>query len=258
LTAVGDMRGPATLTAGDLLKDGTNLIETLARAGITARLIGGGAIAVRCPSVLPPSALARTYSDFDIVVSRQGARKLGDELPEIGFRGVDRFNVMNGQTRQLYRRADGIELDVFVGKFKMCHELDLRSRLEIHELTIPLADLLLTKLQVAKLTGKDVSDVTALMLDHDLTEKDEGISLARLREITATDWGWWKTVTDNLGKALQHRHELGLSPDDLERAERIGQALLAELQSAPKSLRWKARAAVGERAQWYEEPDEKR
>jgi hypothetical protein len=32
--------------------------------------------------------------------------------------------------------------------------------------------------------------------------------------------------------------------------------LQAALQAAPKSLRWKARAAVGERVQWYAVPEE--
>ena len=40
----------------------------------------------------------------------------------------------------------------------------------------------------------------------------------------------------------------------------IGTAYLAALgraiEAAPKSLRWKARARVGERVRWYEQPEE--
>jgi hypothetical protein len=32
--------------------------------------------------------------------------------------------------------------------------------------------------------------------------------------------------------------------------------LRAAIESAPKSTRWKLRAAVGERQQWYQEPEE--
>ena len=34
--------------------------------------------------------------------------------------------------------------------------------------------------------------------------------------------------------------------------------LLADLEAAPKSLGWKARARVGERVRWYETPEEAR
>ena len=51
--------------------------------------------------------------------------------------------------------ANRRRLDVFLDRFEMCHQLDLRDRLGLEPPTLPLADLLLTKLQVVETTDKD-------------------------------------------------------------------------------------------------------
>jgi hypothetical protein len=248
---------PSGLQAPGVVDDGRALMGLLAEADVAARLLGGVAVAMRCPSVLPPSPLARSYSDFDIVVSRVGGRSLGGILQQAGFRGADRFNAMNGQTRQLYARPDGVEIDVFVSKFRMCHKLDFKTRLEVDALTVPLAELMLTKLQVIRLTRKDVTDVAGLLIDHELTDDDAGISITRLCAVTGGDWGWWRTVTGNLTKVLDHLPALDLPLPDAARVESATRAILTRMQDSPKSLRWRTRAALGDRVAWYEDPDEK-
>ena len=56
-------------------------------------------------------------------------------------------------------------MDVFVDSFRLCHELSLKKRLNLDPEAISVADLLPTKLQVARLNEKDVSDAAALLLD---------------------------------------------------------------------------------------------
>jgi hypothetical protein len=48
------------------------------------------------------------------------------------------------------------------------HTIDLRDRFELDDATLPLADLLLTKLQIVQLNEKDVLDILALLADHEL------------------------------------------------------------------------------------------
>jgi hypothetical protein len=244
--------------APPIVKDAEDLICELIDGGISARLLGGVAVALRCPAALPPSPLARSYSDLDVVVRRTSRRRLPAVLERLEFRGADRFNAMNGHVRQLYTSKDGVELDVFIEQFKMCHEIDLRNRLEIDDATLPLAELLLTKLQVAELTEKDVRDCVALLLDHELTDDDTGINVTRICEVTGTDWGWWRTVTENLGKVANTVGELGLTQAPAGEATETAQELSTRINESPKTLRWRARARVGDRMPWRQEPDEKR
>lgn len=241
-----------------LVQEAGRLIGQLAEGDVVGRMLGGVAIALRCPAARPPSPLARSYSDLDIVVTRSSRRHLPAALAALEFAAANRFNAMNGHSRQLYTSRDGVDLDVFIEQFKMCHELDLKGRIEIDDTTLPLAELLLTKLQVAELTDKDMRDCVALVLDHDLTAGDTGINVTRICEVISTDWGWFRTVTDNLAKVTAHVRGLGLSAEQADAAAARVEGLLARIDAAPKGLRWKARARVGDRVSWREEPDEKR
>ena len=54
----------------------------------------------------------------------------------------------------------------------MHHTLDFRKRLHLDKYTIPISDLLLTKLQIVKLSEKDVIDVIAILEDHEIGNRD--------------------------------------------------------------------------------------
>jgi hypothetical protein len=119
-----------------------------------------------------------------------------------------------------------------------------------------------------KINAKDIIDAQALLLEHRV-EPGPGdvIDLGRLVQVTSRDWGWYATFMDNLarlmpagvpspsgggqggGAAELPREAAGQIG---ERVATIGQALSA----APKSLQWKARAAIGRRMAWYELPEE--
>jgi hypothetical protein len=241
-----------------VVQDAEQLIGQLAQADVVGRLLGGVAVALRCPAARPPSPLARTYSDLDIVITRPSRRHLSAALTALEFTAADRFNAMNGHARQLYTSRDGVDLDVFIEQFKMCHEIDLKGRIEVDATTLPLAELLLTKLQVAELTEKDVRDCAALLHGHELTDGDAAINVTRICEVTSRDWGWWRTVTENLGKVAAHAGGLGLPAADGDAVAARVDGLLARIESAPKSMRWKARAQLGDRVTWRDEPDEKR
>ena len=104
---------------------------------------------------------------------------------------------------------------------------------------------------------KDLRDICALLLDHPTGGTDqETVNLPRIVQICAEDWGLWKTVTLSLGKARRFCDASDLEPAAkttiIERLNEIH----AALHEAPKSLKWKMRAAVGERVQWYQLPEE--
>ena len=95
------------------------------------------------------------------------------------------FNALHGTERLLFF-DDGNErqVDVFVGGFKMSHEVPVAERLELEPDTLPLAELLVTKLQIAELNEKDVRDALALFHGHGVDERDgDAINSARVAQI---------------------------------------------------------------------------
>lgn len=225
-------------------------------AGGKARLLGGIAVAVRCPSARPGRPLARSYGDIDLITPHQTAPILANALEQLGYQPATRFNLLHGRTRMMFYHANGLHVDVFVDKFVMCHELDLSLRLDGTDTTISLADLLLTKLQVAELNAKDVSDVSALLLDHELRTEPDGINAAVIADLLAHDWGWWRTVTASLRSVDGHAKHLDIPQGSRERIIDRTDELLQLIGATRKTLRWKLRAKAGERFAWREDPEE--
>ena len=134
------------------------------------------------------------------------------------------FNALHGAKRLNFMDpARDRPLDVLLDRFVMCHTLDLRRRLTLEPLTIPLADLLLTKLQVVKVNEKDLRDMVALFADHAVEgEQGDVLDLDRLTSVLGHDWGFEHTVRQNLAhlrESVDHydipaemRELLGIAP----------------------------------------------
>lgn len=232
------------------------IVEAGQAAGVTLRLLGGLAVSIHAPSAALP-ALARPYADFDLATDGR-ARAVEAVLTGLGYRPDQQFNLLQGGTRLLFHEPNGKrQVDVFVGAFEMCHKLPLTERLTLEPLTLPLAELLLTKLQIVQLNDKDLRDICALLLDHPVGAGDaETINAGRVAQLCADDWGLWRTVTGGLDRTAAFAAAAPL--DAAQRAtltERTA-ALRNVLEQAPKSLKWKMRAKVGERVRWYELPEE--
>ena len=167
---------------------------------------------------------------------------------------VDIFNAMNGKERLLfYDNPNGRQVDVFVSSFRMCHEIPLEKRLGVDEDTVPLAELLLTKLQIIELNEKDVRDTVALLLEHEVIDDDTGVNSSHIAELCAEDWGLWRTITRNL-ETLRARLDAYEVDRDLV-SNRVS-LLLERIEAKPKSRTWRIRAKVGERKRWYQLPEE--
>lgn len=149
--------------------------------------------------------------------------------------------------------------DVLLDRFAMCHTIDLRDRFGIDPVTIPPADLVLTKLQVVRMNQKDLLDLTALLADHLLGGEETGsIDLGRLTALLGKDWGFEHTARLNLARLRTSVAGFGL-PEAVSGTvgERIA-GILAALDKGTKSLGWQLRARIGERVQWYEMPEDVR
>ncbi|PKN93480.1 MAG: hypothetical protein CVU44_09005 [Chloroflexi bacterium HGW-Chloroflexi-6] len=235
-------------------------IVTAARAEqIHLRVIGGLAVHYHSQRVRG-HAFVRDYADIDFVVRKHDRRKLEPFFKNFGYVGDRNFNLVNGDRRLLYiHPLTGRHIDIFVGDFEMCHKLPLRDRLDAHPVTVPLAELLLSKTQIVQLNRKDALDLIALLLDNELSFHDETkINLDRILRLCKRDWGLYKTTSINLKRLeeiLLHENP-GLSEEDTKIVlNRIGH-LRKALQSMPTDILWKARDRVGTRLRWYTEVEE--
>jgi hypothetical protein len=247
------MSGVHTGTERDVVDEALRILA--AAADVPLRLLGGVGIAV---AVAQEPLLHRVYNDIDFITARGRGPEAVEVFEQLGYEGDRQFNGLNGHRRLLfYDRANDRRVDVFVGKFEMCHTWPLEKRLTTTDRTIPVADLLLTKLQIFAINDKDQRDIVNLLHGRPLAEGDEeGINAGYIARLCAGDWGLWRTVTMNIERTRGALGRYELSPEH----EGIVVARLDDLRrridGEPKSTKWKLRARVGERVQWYEEPEE--
>jgi Uncharacterised nucleotidyltransferase len=241
----------------DVLEETVRLLAAAEQESIPVRALGGMAVVLHVGELLHP-AFRREIRDLDLATPKRAQRKVDDFLVAQGYTPNGRFNAVHGARRLLfYDEPNGRQIDVFVGTFAMCHEIPLMERLTLEPLTLPLAELLMTKLQIVKLNRKDEFDLYSLLLTHEIGADDnDTINAERISSLCARDWGLYRTFQLNLGRLLD---DIGL-PDlgDDERVlicARIG-ALQEAIEAAPKTTKWKVRARVGDRVRWYEDPDE--
>lgn len=250
-------RGEQHLPPPPMVSAGRSVVEVAAARSVPVRLIGGVAVWLRA-SDQARAALGRSYPDIDLVAHKKQSRQLRSLLEAEGFEPERVFNATHGARRLLYHGPGGWQVDIFLDTFEMSHTLDLGTRLEAEPYTLAAAELLLTKLQIAEVNAKDLSDVAMLLWDHDVASAD-GPWLLNLSPVVtrcAADWGLYTTVTDNLGACAQRLDSLvPAGPDRSRIADRID-SLAEALAAAPKSVAWQLRAKVGRRKRWYELPEE--
>ncbi len=246
------------MTEPDPVDEGRRLVQSAREAGIPVRLVGGVAIGLRAPSV-SEARPERTYHDIDIAAERATGRELAALLEEHGYTPHRRFNTLAGGRLLFHDERYDRRLDVFLDRIEMCHTLEFRHRLSQDPETLTVADLLLSKLQIVRLTERDVVDLTALLAEHSPSRNGSDLDTEIIESVCCADWGWWRTATGNL-QALSERWSAappGPGPDP-GAAREHAEALLHELEIAPKTLRWKMRSRIGERMAWYQDPEEVR
>ncbi len=255
------MNDSPSLPLADLRLEALRLLETAASAHITLRLFGGMAVHLRCPSTLTPG-LSRHYGDLDFITDWASLGHIETFFQDAGYVPDRRLNTLYGDRRQLfYDETNHRQVDILVDEFEMCHLIPLTKRLKVDQQTLPLAELLLTKIQIVEMNEKDVLDTCAILLDHELGDGDgETINTKILQLLCADDWGLYTTVQDNLAmiKERTAKHKMHLSAGDLRIIFDRLEQLTRSLQDFPKTARWKMRSIVGKRMIWYEEVEEVR
>jgi len=239
----------------DPVAEGRRIAEAAAGRGLPLRVLGGVAVAMLCPSSRRPP-LKREYADIDFATTGPAKDGVVELMEGLGYAGDREFNTLHGHRRlYFWDETNGRQVDVFVDEANLCHRIDLKRRIEAVPLTVSLADLAVLKLQVVETNEKDYLDLCAIFADHDLSDDDSGINSAYIANLTASNWGLWRT----LGMVAERSEQFALELPDFSAGEVVAdrlKRLRMELDTVPKTRGWKLRARVGDRKRWYELPEE--
>lgn len=250
---------PRTGPLADVMAESSRLLAAAEDAGVPLRLLGGVAIHMRAGDRAHP-ALRREPKDIDLVAPARRGGEAGALAERCGYEPDAAFNAVEGARRMLFfDRDNGRQLDVFVGGFEMCHPVPVAERMLLEPATLPLAELLLTKLQIVELNAKDETDLYALLDAHEVGDGDGSlVNAGWLGETCGRDWGLYFTSVRNLERLARGLPALGLGEPSRERIAARLERLRHAIEAAPKTPRWRLRARIGERVRWYELPDEVR
>jgi hypothetical protein len=236
------------------------IVDEAQKRGATLRLLGAVAFHIHCPEHgYYQDKANRPFTDLDFAAYFKHSPAIRNLFQHMGFAEDREVAVVYARHRLVFNDLNStLHLDVFFDKLDFCHPIPWAGRLEIDNLTIPLAELLLEKMQIVKLNEKDVIDTLMLLREHPVNEGDsETINAGRIARMCVQDWGLWRTVTMNLRKLSELCTGYPWLPKDDRTViqERIDQ-LLGAIDLEPKTSAWKARNLIGDRVQWYKDVSE--
>jgi hypothetical protein len=203
--------------------------------------------------------LERSFTDIDFASYRKQGPEIIELFSRLGYTEDVMITRLYGTRRLVFREEGGNNrhCDIFLDRLEFSHDIPFEGRLEADEPTIPLAELLLEKMQIAKLNQKDVIDSIMLLREHQVGDNDSTVNASRIAYLCARDWGLWKTATTNLNRVAEiASHMEKLSEDDRSDVTGKVNELLARIEETPKTTGWKMRARVGERRKWYRDVEE--
>ncbi len=247
----------------DFFTERTRILEALEQPEnrhVIMRLIGALAFRTHCPQFgYLQDALGRKFTDIDFAAYRRYSREITRLLTALGYVEEKMVTQLFGDARMLFNDpVFGRHIDIFFEKLDFCHPVVFTGRLEVEQYTLPLAELLLEKMQIVQINEKDLIDSIMLLREHPVGDSDqETISARVIAAILGYDWGFWRTVTGNL-KLLDETLDRYPSLTDEDR--QVVRQRIIELQEAiqrqPKSVKWKLRSRIGERVKWYKDVEE--
>ena len=241
----------------DIYEETKRILGSARERNVVLRLLGGMAIRFHCPIALA-SPLSRKYVDIDIVGHAKQSKDIKRLFVDLGYTPRNRFNAMHGDKRLIFNDIEHERrVDIFLDVFEMCHKFNFKDRLNIEPYTLSLADLIATKLQVVQMTEREYKDLICLLLNHLVGTKDdpETINGAYLAKLASDDWGIYMTFKQTIHNQVGALDSYELTPEQQRIVKDRAQQILNMIEKAPKSMRWKMRARVGEKVPWYELPE---
>lgn len=246
--------------AGEFIAEAKKIIAQTATKGAPLRLIGALAFHLHCSEYRHiHQKWGRVFTDTDFVARSEHQQQIIEAYRELGYRDDEMITTLYGSDRLVFDNPEtGMHSDIFFDKLDFCHVLQLRDRLAVDDLTIPLAELFLEKMQIVEINEKDLVDTMMLLAEHPVGESDhETINAPIIAKVLAAEWGFWRTVTGNVEKllALNTKSDLFEIGEKQVIADRTTE-IIAYVGKEPKTLAWKMRSKIGDKVKWYKDVDE--
>lgn len=250
--------------APPILREADQLLAESARRGLAVKLAGSAGVLRHCPRCYDGvTALGReSPQDLDFFAYRKQQSQLARMFADLGYQADPSvaFSQEYGIDRLIYLgQAAAVKIDVFLDALRMSHTIEFKGRLNGLGQTAPAAELLLAKLQIHEITEKDVKDIAALLAAHPLGKAGTGdadgddLGGGRVVSLMGRDWGLCRTVLANLAITRELLAAWAAAAGIAVTASEQADILRQRIEKAPKSLRWKARAKIGDRVRWYDE-----
>lgn len=239
----------------DPIKEGERVIETADERDLLVRLIGGTAIYQHAETARE-QPFEREYRDVDFVGTREDEDDIVEMMVDLGYEPNERFNTMRRFRLEFTDPVNERKADYIIDRFDFCHAWSLRDRVDLDHPTVPIEDLLLSKLQIYEASDRDVRDMIAMLADHPVEPRGdtETVDSTYVADLCSGDWGLYRTVTMSLDRIDGYVANNDLPLDEARIGSRVD-ALRTAIEDEPKSLRWKLRSLIGERKQWYKQPE---
>jgi len=245
-----------------MISEGKRLVEEGKKHDVHLRLLGAIAFQLQCPKFSYLSTkMDRILTDIDFAGYSKEKDAMTKMMREFGYADEPSVTALFGHKRLIWdNQSNGVHIDIFLDKLEMNHDIPFKDRLDLDGLTIPLADMLLEKMQIVQLNEKDFIDTIMLLREHSISENGNTpgtVDASYIARLLASEWGFYYTVTTNLGKVQSQLTKYGeLSAEDRDDITmKIGE-LLKRIEAEPKSFSWKMRAKVGPKSKWYRDVEE--
>lgn len=243
-----------SVSDAEFISRAISIVKAADEAGVSLRLLGAIAFRVHCPKFEPLyKGLGRSITDIDLAAYGKQRNLIEKLLRELAYSKRPASLVTTYSLRDLYFDVEQkIIVDIFFDKLQMNHTIDLRDRLKVDYPTIPLAEMLLQKMQIVQLTEKDVKDTIVLLREHKVGDHDhETINCKYIAELLSKDWGFYYTVATNLAKVKALLQYDPLTDEDSADIKAKIDKILEAIEKKPKSLGWRMRSKLGTSKKWY-------
>lgn len=260
---------PLPYSSQEFLEKATEIVQSGQQQGIILRIMGAVAFRIHTPTLADLhkrlnrlNSTGTDFTDLDLMTYGKHNQKLESFFSSLGYPADEnaKYQIHMWAQRHFYHDASQkFKIDVFFDKLVMSHTIDFKNRLEKDSPTIPLAELLLEKMQIVQINEKDIKDAIILILGHEIADDDnDHINGKYVASLLASDWGLYYTTLTNLNKVKS----LSMKYDQLSETEkgiitpRIDN-LIKQIDEQPKGSKWKLRARLGTKRKWYTDVEER-
>jgi len=248
-------RVPGGISFADLESEWQQIISEAAKSKTTLRVMSSLATWLCCPKsralLAPPE-----NKQLDCAARSTQRESIRRVVEHWGYQTNQPLDEFYSSPRLYFANpARAVALTIHLDAFAMYHQLDLTPFLAQEGNTLSETALLLLRLQLVEMPEAGLRELNALLLDHDWSWRTEPgkIDVSQIARLCADQWGWYKTATINLQRVMAFAVRFIPSDDKAIVVERVEQ-IIKTIEDAPKSLRWKTRARLGETVRWYDIP----